>query len=154
MMAWRFHLFHAPDNHGTVITHSLGVEAQEIHASLARRSIALNGCADTCRVIHADIAKLLDGRWWESYSIQPVLHEFKYKIVIFYCCFTEKDKEPYADIVCKGELFDLVTGTPPYFNLSQGATSLDEARTQCAFECRGGIELYTKVAAARLRKTR
>lgn len=61
MMAWRFHPFHAPDNRGAAIAQSLGVEAQEDHVNLARRSIALNGCGDTCRVVHADIAKLLNG---------------------------------------------------------------------------------------------
>ena len=68
MMAWRFHLFHAPDNRGTVIAQSLGVEAQEIHASLARRSIALNGCGDTCSIVHADIANLLDGRYRQHFQ--------------------------------------------------------------------------------------
>ena len=69
MMAWRFHPFHAPDNRGAAIVQSLGVEAQEDHANLARRSIALNGCSDTCRVVHADIATLLNGIWRELVSI-------------------------------------------------------------------------------------
>jgi hypothetical protein len=38
--------------------------------------------------------------------------------------------------------FDIVTGTPPYFPLRNGALPQDAGRGQCAFECRGGIEAY------------
>lgn len=51
-------------------------------------------------------------------------------------------------------VFELITGTPPYFPLTDGAASVDSGRTQCAFECRGGIELYVRVAAAKLARTR
>lgn len=44
-------------------------------------------------------------------------------------------------------LFDLVTGTPPYFPLNNGSRCVDESRSMCAFEFRGGIEEYCLTAA-------
>jgi hypothetical protein len=44
-------------------------------------------------------------------------------------------------------LFDLVTGTPPYFDLSAGALPAHEESARCLFESRGGIEAYMASAA-------
>ena len=46
--------------------------------------------------------------------------------------------------------FDIVTGTPPYFPLVNGALPQDAGRGQCAFECRGGIETYLAACARNL----
>lgn len=52
----------------------------------------------------------------------------------------EKDQDDGRD---GGDmLFDMVTGTPPYFPSKNGALPVDAGRGQCAFECRGGIEVY------------
>ena len=48
------------------------------------------------------------------------------------------------------EHFDIVTGTPPYFPLRNGALPQDAGRGQCAFECRGGIEAYLGACARNL----
>lgn len=49
--------------------------------------------------------------------------------------------------------FDIVTGTPPYFPLVNGALPQDAGRGQCAFECRGGIETYLAACARNLSHT-
>jgi tRNA1(Val) A37 N6-methylase TrmN6 len=46
--------------------------------------------------------------------------------------------------------FDLVTGTPPYFERGRGVESDRVQRAPCRFEHRGGIEEYAAVAARRL----
>ena len=47
-----------------------------------------------------------------------------------------------SDMKGKDRYFDIITGTPPYFPLRNGALPQDAGRGQCAFECRGGIEAY------------
>ena len=42
--------------------------------------------------------------------------------------------------------FDLVTGTPPYFDTSTIPTSISENRSLCSHEIRGGIEVYIEAA--------
>jgi tRNA1Val (adenine37-N6)-methyltransferase len=46
-------------------------------------------------------------------------------------------------------LFDLVTGTPPYFSVTAGGLPSTEETARCLFEYRGGVEAYA-AAAARL----
>ena len=48
--------------------------------------------------------------------------------------------------------FDIVTGTPPYFPTKNGALPLDAGRGQCAFECRGGIEVYIETCSKLISK--
>jgi tRNA1(Val) A37 N6-methylase TrmN6 len=45
------------------------------------------------------------------------------------------------------EKFDLITGTPPYFPAPNGTMPVVAGRAMCAFELRGGIELYCKIAS-------
>jgi tRNA1(Val) A37 N6-methylase TrmN6 len=52
-------------------------------------------------------------------------------------------------LVPEGAVFDLVTGTPPYFPDGTGIQSTGVQKAPCRFEHRGGIEDYC-VAAARL----
>lgn len=42
---------------------------------------------------------------------------------------------------------DLVTGTPPYFNVTDGALPPHEESSRCLFEYRGGIEEYAQAGA-------
>jgi tRNA1(Val) A37 N6-methylase TrmN6 len=44
-------------------------------------------------------------------------------------------------------VFDLVTGSPPYFPLGTGVLSPDAQRRACRFELRGGVEAYCAAAA-------
>lgn len=44
-------------------------------------------------------------------------------------------------------LFDLITGSPPYFPLGTGLLSPDAQRRACRFELRGGIEAYLQTAS-------
>ncbi len=46
--------------------------------------------------------------------------------------------------------FDLITGSPPYFPLSDGVLPADAQRRACRFEARGGIEAYCDAAARML----
>lgn len=44
-------------------------------------------------------------------------------------------------------VFDLVTGSPPYFPVGTGLLSGDAQRRACRFELRGGVEAYCEAAA-------
>ena len=46
--------------------------------------------------------------------------------------------------------FDLITGTPPYFDITDGTVSDVAQRGPCRFETRGGIESYCEAAARHL----
>ncbi|KAI8912683.1 hypothetical protein EDD86DRAFT_202038 [Gorgonomyces haynaldii] len=46
---------------------------------------------------------------------------------------------------CLYDTFDLITGTPPYFNITDGTLPHDIGRGMCAFEIRGGVEVYVDV---------
>ena len=46
--------------------------------------------------------------------------------------------------------FDLVTGSPPYFDPAAGTLCKDPARAAAHFELRGGIEAYTRAASIAL----
>jgi tRNA1Val (adenine37-N6)-methyltransferase len=57
---------------------------------------------------------------------------------------------PDAELASMGGGFDLVTGTPPYFEVTAAsALPADEESSRCLFEYRGGIEAYS-AAAVRL----
>lgn len=47
-------------------------------------------------------------------------------------------------------VFDLVTGSPPYFLLGSGTLCADPARAAVHFELRGGIEDYARAASSAL----
>jgi len=90
----------------------LGVEAQDMSAALARRSLLWNGAAARAEIRTADFR---DG-----------------------------------NALLGAELFDIVTGTPPYFPIGAGPQSDSIQRAPCRFEHRGGIEAYCAAAAPRL----
>jgi tRNA1Val (adenine37-N6)-methyltransferase len=94
------------------IQRSFGIEAQEIHVELARRTIDINGTNAT--IVHYDLRDM-----------------------------------PLSSI--KQE-FDLITGTPPYFPTDNGVLPQNLGRGMCAFEIRGGIEVYCKCASLYLKK--
>eukprot|EP00750_Incisomonas_marina_P010025 INCI16217.2.p1 GENE.INCI16217.2~~INCI16217.2.p1 ORF type:complete len:446 (-),score=65.60 INCI16217.2:276-1442(-) len=51
-------------------------------------------------------------------------------------------------------VFDLVTGTPPYFDVKQGGLGAQVASAKCLFEYRGGIEAYCLAARELLKPCR
>lgn len=61
MLAWKFHPSMSSKNNGVVISKSIGIEAQECNANLADRSIAINGCENTCKILNRDIATVIAG---------------------------------------------------------------------------------------------
>jgi tRNA1(Val) A37 N6-methylase TrmN6 len=53
-------------------------------------------------------------------------------------------------IVTEGRVFDLVTGSPPYFDEADGVVSDRPQRGPCRFEQRGGVEGYAAAGARAL----
>ncbi len=53
-------------------------------------------------------------------------------------------------VLADDELFDLVTGSPPYFPPGSGVTGDHPQKVACRFELRGDIRDYCRVAAAHL----
>ena len=101
MIAWRF-----PE------ASLVGIEAQELSAGMARRSLAWNGADERAIVRLGDL------------------------------------RDPA--MLPEGGVFDLVTGTPPYFPIGEG---IESDKPQCAparFEHRGGVEAYAEAAARAL----
>jgi tRNA1Val (adenine37-N6)-methyltransferase len=54
------------------------------------------------------------------------------------------------EILCDGEKFDLITGSPPYFPTDAGIKSDHPQRLACRFELRGNIADYCATAAKSL----
>jgi tRNA1(Val) A37 N6-methylase TrmN6 len=54
-------------------------------------------------------------------------------------------REP--SVVAGEGVFDLVTGTPPYFPIGTGPQSSEVQRAPCRFEHCGGVEAYCEAAA-------
>jgi tRNA1(Val) A37 N6-methylase TrmN6 len=90
-------------------TRLTGIEAQEVSARLARRSIRYNGLADRAEVREGDL----------------------------------------RTGVPEGA-FDLVTGSPPYWDPEAGTLSDAPQKAPCRFEQRGGVEDYCMAAASAL----
>ena len=53
-------------------------------------------------------------------------------------------------VLCEGELFDLVLGSPPYFPLGTGLEGDHPQKVACRFELRGGVRDYCGVAVDHL----
>jgi tRNA1(Val) A37 N6-methylase TrmN6 len=62
-----------------------------------------------------------------------------------------RDLMTSQDVLLNDTKFDLITGTPPYFPLNNQSHPDEFGRTMCAFEVRGGIEVYIEVAAKYLK---
>ena len=101
MVAWRF-----------PFAQGVGIEAQALSASLARRSLFYNGLAQRVSLLEGDF----------------------------------RDR-PAA---LQNQVFDLVTGTPPYFAAGTGVQSDRPQCAPCRFEHRGGVQEYCRVAATHL----
>jgi tRNA1(Val) A37 N6-methylase TrmN6 len=71
------------------------------------------------------------------------LPEYGEAIELMHSDFRELEDDP--------EGFELITGSPPYFPLSDGVLPADPQRRACRFEARGGVEAYLETAARMLR---
>jgi tRNA1Val (adenine37-N6)-methyltransferase len=103
----------------------IGVEAQEVSAGLAKRSLAWNGITARAEIRVRDFR---EPDAVESRGVNTAL----------------------ARGAPLDATFDLVTGTPPYFPVGAGPESDRVQRAPCRFEHRGGIEAYCAAAAPRL----
>ncbi|MBT8469611.1 MAG: methyltransferase domain-containing protein, partial [Deltaproteobacteria bacterium] len=56
----------------------------------------------------------------------------------------------FREIDFRGEQYDLITASPPYFPLDAGVLPDDPQRRACRFEERGGVEAYLEAAARAL----
>ena len=144
-----------------IINCSVGIEAQIANISLAKRSIVFNGIKN-CYLSLQDISSLNENDKGENSDLfldseyqtigDDYMREQAMKSIF---CSRDITSLSSSSPLRRNELlkkasFDLVTGTPPYFPLTNGAFPMEPGRGQCAFETRGGVEVYTKAAAAML----
>lgn len=125
----------------------IGIEAQPGRMSLAKRSVDYNGVSSRVMVLHGDLrnAQVVQVNagairaLHESYAG----NEFKFPSV-------SASEEPLGSLPASSVStlphFDLITGTPPYFDVKQGGLPPDENSARCLFEYRGGIEAYCLAA--------
>jgi tRNA1(Val) A37 N6-methylase TrmN6 len=52
-----------------------------------------------------------------------------------------------ASLLADGTTFDLITGSPPYFDVKNGIVSADSQRAHARFELRGDVREYARAAA-------
>lgn len=120
----------------------VGIEAQDGRMSLAKRSVEYNGASSRVMVIHGDLRNVNVVR--ENASAILALHEtfagsgFEFP--------NASNSEASAAASPQSPTFDLITGTPPYFDVKQGGLPSDENSARCLFEYRGGIEAYCMAA--------
>ncbi|KAI8892110.1 hypothetical protein BC833DRAFT_662632 [Globomyces pollinis-pini] len=68
------------------------------------------------------------------------------------CQIIHQDLRDISDANMFPFKFDLITGTPPYFPPPNGTLPTVPGRGMCAFEFRGGIELYCRIASLFLKR--
>mmetsp|Transcript_7219 Transcript_7219/g.11425 ORF Transcript_7219/g.11425 Transcript_7219/m.11425 type:complete len:412 (-) Transcript_7219:1256-2491(-) len=107
----------------------LGVEAQKLSASMGRRSIEYNGCADRCKIEGGDI------REFDSFtSVSP---DGKYDLVT--------GTPPYFPVNYAEKTGGAST--------TYGGLPSCEQSAPARYEFRGGVEAYCEAAKPRLRNT-
>jgi len=126
-----------------------GVEAQPSRASQAWRSTRYNGCTDRVRVFNGD---LRDPAVFESAPLGAAAAggaggSGSANSASSGSATSASDSSAAGAL--HGPLFDLITGTPPYFDVTTGSPGLpsSEESARCLFEYRGGVEAYTASAA-------
>ena len=118
----------------------VGAEAQPGRAACARASIALNcGAAAAGSGGGAQRVALVEGDL-RAAATQSALQ----------CAVAALEAPPAPGAAAPRPLFDLVTGTPPYFPVADGGLPPHEESARCLFEYRGGVEGYCAAAAALL----
>jgi len=102
--------------------HVTGVEAQDVSYKMALRSAVANGVEDRYTFIHKDLRGVFHHRLQPGNSLIPTRNGF----------------------ACELGKWDLVTGTPPYFDDPEQTRSLGVQKGPCRFEERGGISDYLR----------
>lgn len=130
---------------------SVGIEAQPTRLELARKSIIANGCSCRCKVMHGDLrsedvavsAAEAVSRLLRSGAAVPD-HATGGAAESSGSAGTASDTPSTA-------VFDIVTGTPPYFDPAVLGQPADVESSACLFETRGGIEAYCAAARRLIR---
>ena len=117
-------------------TIGVGAEAQTVRADLAERNILLNGLSKRVKVVRGDLRDI---------NTHVALASAANELI--------GDGTGAAGTVINTGVFDLVTGTPPYFDVSAGGLPPHEESARCLFEYRGGIEAYSIATHALLSRT-
>lgn len=104
------------------IKKAFAFEAQEKNYRLAKKTIQYNCINHIVDIMNLDMRTLCDGG------------------------------EVEAQVVEKIGKVDLITGTPPYFPLDNKTLPDDVGRGMCAFEIRGGVEVYCEIASKFINK--
>ncbi len=120
---------------------SVGLEAQETRMALARQSVLANGCGGRCVVLGGDLRVTSS----QAAAARAVTRLFGGAAA------AEGLEGPGAEGPPETAVFDLVTGTPPYFDPAVAGRPADGESSACLFEERGGVEAYCAAAAALLR---
>ncbi|KAJ3308544.1 hypothetical protein HDV04_001168 [Boothiomyces sp. JEL0838] len=121
---------HAPKKNHLDIGTGLGSVLNIVHWGLPH----LNSFGVEAQAIHVELCrKTIEFNGFEARIIHKDLRDLE----------NEKIDLP---------IMDCITGTPPYFPANTGSLPEDGGRGMCAFELRGGIETYCKVASQYLDK--
>jgi tRNA1Val (adenine37-N6)-methyltransferase len=124
---------------------SVGIEAQQTRSTLAKESALLNwGVNGNVVVVEGDLR-------------EPTSHSAAAAAVSSQAAITDTVSSLTAESAGAAAIshqsqntnvFDLVTGTPPYFDVAKGgAITSDAEAARCLFEFRGGIEEYCLAAS-------
>lgn len=133
-LAWKFN---------ESLEFSLGIEAQEAHVELARKTLIANAISSHCKVVHGDLQDFASSSSSSCISSSSTSSSPLTTVTT------------HPAFISKSQLhsFDLVTGTPPYFPSKHGILPSIQNRGMCSFEIRGGIETYAIAASHLLAKT-
>lgn len=122
----------------------VSIEAQEISFVLLERNIADNSLGDRARAIHGDLREL------ENWGRAPV-SGVRYSDTAEEIARTaEEMARSYVAGVRHSAVFDLVTGSPPYWDVSEGVLPDDPQKQAARFELRGTVADYARAARAAL----
>ena len=110
------------------------IEAQPARAAMAARSVQYNLGTDTgrVRVIQGDLR-------------DPAVMKQAIDAANDDATAPSGSSSSFSDD--NDRLFDLVTGTPPYFDVQAGGRPAQEESARCLFRYRGGMEQYCQTAA-------
>jgi tRNA1Val (adenine37-N6)-methyltransferase len=121
----------------------VGAEAQPVRAELAERNVVLNGLAGRrARVVRGDL---------RDSTTHASLARAALDLAAAIDGGQSKNESVPRDAAC--DVFDIVTGTPPYFDIAAGGLPPHEESARCLFEYRGGIEAYAAAVRALLSRT-
>jgi len=127
---------------------SVGIEAQSSRSKLAKESALLNwGVNGNVVIVEGDL------REPASYAAAAAAAVATAAVATTSYSSSSSSSSPSSLPHTNTNVFDLVTGTPPYFDVAKGgAITSDAEAARCLFEFRGGIEEYCLAASKLLSK--